>query len=124
MRVAIPTFQGRVSPVLDVAEHLVVADVENGVATSRREETLREAGPALRAKRVSDLGVDALVCGAVSQPLEELLLSVGVQVIPQMCGAVDEVLQAFLSGRLADSEFLMPGCCRQRRRFRGGRPGG
>ena len=68
MRVAIPTWSGRISPVFDVAERLLLVEVENGVEVGRREERIGEAGLARRAMRVADLGVDAarsprLVCG-------------------------------------------------------------
>jgi predicted Fe-Mo cluster-binding NifX family protein len=67
--------------------------------------------------------VDALICGAISWPLELALTSAGIEVIAQTCGDVDEVLEAFLAGQLEQEKFLMPGCCGRRRRFRKGRRG-
>jgi predicted Fe-Mo cluster-binding NifX family protein len=64
-----------------------------------------------------------LICGAISRPLEAMLLSAGVEVIPQTCGPVEEVLKAFMSGKLTEKAFLMPGCCGRRRRFHDGRSG-
>ena len=50
-----------------------------------------------------------------------LLGANGIEVIPRICGAAEEVLQAFLSAGLQDDQFAMPGCCgQQRRRHRGG----
>ena len=121
MRVGIPTWQGRISPVFDVAKRLIVADVADGGEIRREEVPLDETHFAMRARRLVDHGVNVLICGAISGPLEQVLLSVGVRVIPQTCGAVEEVLQAFISGRLTEQAFLLPGCCGQRRRFRGGR---
>jgi len=118
MRVAITISNSRISPVFDAASRLVLVDVDNGREVWRTDEGLEEADMAPRARRVAELGVDVLICGAISRPLEAMLRSAGVDVIPQTCGQVEEVLQAFLSGQLTEKAFLMPGCCGRRRRFR------
>ena len=127
MKVAIPTWQGRVSPVLDVARSLLLVDLEAGVEGRRRLEALEETGVLARAARLRGLSADVLICGALSRPLEQALVSAGIEVIPHVCGNVDEVLGAYLAGRLRDRAFLMPGCggCRHRRGRgkRGGVPG-
>ncbi|MBN2560238.1 MAG: NifB/NifX family molybdenum-iron cluster-binding protein [Phycisphaerae bacterium] len=127
MRVAVPTWTGRVSPVFDVAKRLLVVTLDGGGEISREEAAIEEGLLTARAKRVAQLGVDVLICGGISVPLEAMLVSAGVRVIPHTCGTVEEVIQAFASGRLTDQTFLMPGCCGRRRRFRGrhrgGRPG-
>lgn len=104
----------------------MLVDVEDDTQVRREEVGIEDTEPSLRAKRIAELGVNTLVCGAISTPLETSLASVDVQVIPHACGPVDVVLAAFLAGRLADDAFLMPGC-RGRRghirgRCRGGRP--
>lgn len=122
MKVAIPKWGERVSPVFDVAQRLLVVQVEDGTAIARHEHAIPEEGVTRKAMRVADLGVEVLICGAISMPLEQMLLSAGIQVIPQMCGLVEAVLEAFVSGTLREQQrFLMPGCCGQRRRGRGGR---
>jgi predicted Fe-Mo cluster-binding NifX family protein len=124
MRVAVSTWSGRVSPVFDVAKHLLLVDFDGQAQAAREEAAVDETEPAARAERVAHLGVDVLICGAISGPLEAMLISAGVRVIPHTCGPVDEVLQAFAGGRLTDGAFLMPGCCGRRRRLRGQHRGG
>jgi predicted Fe-Mo cluster-binding NifX family protein len=124
MRVAVPTWSDRVSPVFDVAKHLLLVDFDGEAQASREEVPVGETEPAARARRVAQLGVDVLICGAISGPLEAMLISAGVRVIPHTCGPADEVLEAFAAGRLTDEAFLMPGCCGRRRRFRGHHRGG
>jgi predicted Fe-Mo cluster-binding NifX family protein len=124
MRVGIPTWDGRVSPVLDVARRLLVVDIDGNAEVGRSEADLAAMHPGARAAQIGGLGVDVLICGAVSWPLEAALASAGVRVMPQTCGLVQDVLGAFVSGRLADGAFLMPGCCGRRRRMRGGHRGG
>ncbi len=123
MKIAITTWSGRVSPVLDVARQFLVVESLNGEEVSRYEVGIEEAPVATRAKRIAELGVDVLICGAVSQPLEAMLGSSGISLIPHTCGPVEDILQAFLSGQLTPQSFLMPGCC-GRRRHGAGRVGG
>ena len=115
MKVALPIWAGRISPVFDVAERLLVVEVEEGTEVGRHEETVRETAFARRAMRVAELGVDTLICAAISKPLEEMLTHAGVQVISQTCGNLEDVLGAYLRGQLTDRAFLMPGCCGRRR---------
>lgn len=95
MRVAIPISAGTVSPVFDVARHLLLVDIETGKELARGEEALGETGITGRAPHVATLGVDGLICGVISRPLEMMLLSEGTGVIPHTCGWVEDVLQAY-----------------------------
>ena len=121
MKVAVPVWQGRVSPVFDVAGQLLLVEFVGGVEKSRRDHMLVDAEPQQRAVQLSELEVETLICGAVSQPLESLLTENGIKVYGRVCGNLDDVLAAFVAGTLGQPRFAMPGCCGgQRRRFRGG----
>lgn len=120
MKVAIPVWQGRVSPVFDVAGQLLVVDLNRSTEIARRQEPLPEETPDRRSQRLTSLGIETLICGAISQPLEAILADAGIDVVPRICGDVEEVLRAFLSTGLPDDQFAMPGCCGQRRRRRRG----
>jgi len=124
MRIAIPTWRGRISPVFDVAEHLLLVDAQDDREIRREEATVEPSNLVAKIKRLTELGTNAVICGAISWPLEAMLGSAGIRVIPYTCGPVEDVLRAFLSGQLTEQAFLMPGCCGRRRRFRGGRSGG
>ncbi len=119
MRIAIPTWSGTISPVFDVARSLLLIDIEAGREVGRREEAVEETHIAARATHVARLAVGVLICGAISRPLETMLVSAGVQVIPHACGSVEDVLRAYLSGRLSDQAYLMPGCRGPGRGMRG-----
>ena len=111
----------------DVARHLLTVDILNGKEVSRNALVMQEPESLRRAGWVAGLGVNVLICGAISWPLEAMLESAGVTVIARKCGLVEEVLRAFMSGELSQEAFLMPGCRGRRRRKggrrRGGRPG-
>ncbi|NLX60508.1 MAG: dinitrogenase iron-molybdenum cofactor biosynthesis protein [Phycisphaerae bacterium] len=120
MKIAIPHWQGRVSPVFDVAENLLVVELDDGGAErSRVQAGLRAESPHHRASQLAETGAEVLICGAISWPLEMALTAHGVRVIGQTCGNIEEVLAAFVSGRLSDGAFAMPGCCGRRRRGQG-----
>ena len=121
MRVAVPKWSGRVSPVLDVAGHLLLVEAEHGRELGRRDVPVEATDLLARARRIAESHPDVLICGAVSRPLEALLSSAGIRLISHKCGPVEDVLQAFLEGHLTERSFLMPGCCGRRRQFRGGR---
>ncbi len=124
MRVAIPQWEGRVSPVFDVAGSLLLVDLEHGVEIARRDVVLTDDIPAGRARRMAAMGIHTLICGAVSRPLELALLHSGIEVISQICGDVNQVLDAYRKGRIGQPMFFMPGCRGYQRRFRRGRRGG
>jgi predicted Fe-Mo cluster-binding NifX family protein len=109
MRIAIPTWNGRVSPVFDTASRLVVVEVAAEGEHSRFETDISEHYPPSKAMRLNGLGVDTLICGAISQPLAYMITNAGITLVPWISGWVDEVLQAFLQDNLFDVRFMMPG---------------
>jgi predicted Fe-Mo cluster-binding NifX family protein len=121
MQVAIPEWQGRVSPVFDTAARMVLLKVEDGREVDRREAQFLGMPPPLRVQRLLDLKVDVLICGAISRPLSAMCLSAGISMIPWVSGSLDEVVKAFLVGALPSPDYTMPGCCGQRLRARRGR---
>lgn len=123
-RIAIPVWDGRVSPVLDTAARLWVCDISSH---SQGAANMVEVGPAdirQRAQLIRNLGVHTLLCGALSRQLHNLLVSTGVVVRPWLTGSVEDVLAAYTEGRLNADSFLLPGCRRRRQRGRSmGNPG-
>jgi len=128
LRIALPAANGRVSPVFDVAQRLVLVDVTDGRMMARTETEMGPHALPCRAERLRELGASVLVCGAISTPLATLVADSGVQIVAFIAGEVEDVLAAYLAGNLPAPEFMMPGCpCptrgRRRRRGRQGGPG-
>jgi len=120
MKVAAPVWQGRVSPVFDVAGQLLLVELTDGQEIAREECAIQESTPDQRAKKLAELGVGTLICAGISQSLEAMVAEAGIRVIARICGGIEDVLAAFLAGRLGEKRFAMPGCCGQRRqRHRG-----
>lgn len=121
MKLAIPVWQGRVSPVFDVAGQLLLVELADGREVAREERLVEGSTADKRAKNLAELGVGTLICAGISLSLEAMLADAGVRVIARICGGVEDVLAAFVDGRLGEERFAMPGCCGQRRqRHRGG----
>lgn len=119
---ALPVWQGRVSPVLDVATHWHLRSGDGGMP---REIALPPAPAAELAHALRDLGVRVILCGGVSDGLLHVLESAGIRVVPHLCGPVGAVVGAYLRGRLGSPRLAMPGCGGRRcgcRRREGGRP--
>jgi len=108
--VAIPHWQGRVSPVFDVAGSVLIVEIDAGRVGRCRDIVLADEDPQDRAAALTAAGAGVLICGAVSWPLKIALAAAGIEVIPQICGDVESVLAAYLDGGLARDDFLMPGC--------------
>ncbi len=102
----------------DVAEQVVLVELDEADGGDRVTESLGDTGPHARAQRLVELGVDLLVCGAISWPLEALLAAGGIRVISFVCGQVEEVVQALRDGSIKQERFSMPGCCRRGRHGR------
>ena len=121
MKLAIPVWQGRISPVFDVAGQLLLVELADGREVAREEQMVTEATVEERARKLAELGVGTLICAGISQSLDAVMANRGIHVIAHICGNVEEVLAAFVAGRLREDRFAMPGCCGQRRRrHRGG----
>ena len=98
-------WQDRVSPVFDVADHLLLLDVEGRREVDRKSLRLAGLGPFERVKTLSELGVDVLLCGAISLALEKAIIGAGIRVVGFLGGELENVIQAFLDGNLDDGRI-------------------
>lgn len=123
MKLALAIWNGRISPVFDASRRLLVLDVKDGKVASRHEQELGTDEPTGKVVRLGELGVEILVCGAISRPLAEMIAGRGIRLIPFVAGDTEEAVAAFLAGNLPSPDLAMPGCCGRRMRFRGGKGG-
>ncbi len=119
-RTAFSIWEKRIAPVFDVARPVHLLEAEAGRILSEWQETLPDDSPVQKALCLVELGVDTLVCGAVTKPLHSMITAYGIEVIPFVSGDLREVIQARLEGTSLGKVFAMPGCCRNgRHRMRG-----
>jgi len=118
MKMAIPHWQNQISPVLDVAGALLIVEFKATEIVSRTNIKVERRNFRLLVELLEAEGVKLVICGAVSKPLERTLLSSGIEVIAQTRGEINEVLEAYIEGRLKEKMYLMPGSERCRTCFK------
>lgn len=124
-KTAFTSWNSRIAPVFDVAGRLFLVETEAGRILGETAEDLSADEPVEKVRRLARLGVNTLVCGAISRFLHAMVRSYGITVIPFVAGDLQEVIHAWIEGRLGDN-FAMPGCCGRGRaaRCRSMRQGG
>ncbi|MDO9542540.1 MAG: NifB/NifX family molybdenum-iron cluster-binding protein [Kiritimatiellia bacterium] len=123
MKMAITSWNGRIAPVFDVSRQVVVMEAKGGRIINRQEHDLESSEPSAKVIRLTELGIDTLICGAVSRPLADMIVARGIKLIPFVAGETDQVAEAYLAGSLMNTAFAMPGCCGRQQGFRGPRGG-
>ena len=109
MRVAMPIWESRVSPVFDTAKQVLIVDIDRGEVASQFVLPLREKFIPRRAIFLGRRQVEILICGGISVYLARLVNAQGIQVVPGIEGTADEVLKAFCQGNIPSPRFLMAG---------------
>lgn len=119
MKTAFSSWNNRIAPVFDVARQVFLVESDQGRVIREAEEGMPGDDPGAKARCLAGLGVNTLVCGAISRSMQGLIASCGITVIPFVAGKLREVVRAWLEGKILEELFAMPGCCPQAGR-RGG----
>ena len=101
VRISIATCQDRVCPRFDRADTLIVIDVRDGREETREVLDISAWAAHGRAPRIAQLGVDQLICGALSNFDEAGFDESPVRLIPRVAGPVDTVIEAIVSGTIS-----------------------
>lgn len=113
MRIAVPNCRGRVSPVFDVARRYRVIDVSSGQITDQAEHVV--CGEPC--SELVKLDVDRVICSGITRELQLCLGRRGIDVLAGFCGGIEEVIDAYLCGRLGCGDYNVPGSPQQHRGF-------
>ncbi len=116
MKTAFAIWDERIAPVFDVARQVQLIETNTGGIVAQTRQMLGGQMPLQKALFLAAMGVESLVCGAISRQLHAMVADQGIVVIPFIAGAVDEVVQAWLTGSIGDARFAMPGCLPKKRR--------
>ena len=119
MRLAVPIWEDKVSPVFDTALNLLIVEIKDRKEASRFVTQLNEKDLSQRCSRIRKMEIDSLICGAISRPFASMLMALGIQIVPWITGHTEDVLEAYLQGTLFRPSFLMPGCKKNRLRQKG-----
>lgn len=110
MRTAFSYWNDRIAPVFDTSRSVLVVETELRTIVRETPAPLSGDLPLQKVRQLVGLGVATLVCGAISNSLEGVIVSYGIQVIPFVAGELRQVINAWLSDRLYWRRFTMPGC--------------
>src|SRR4030042_3900748 len=105
MKIAIPVWDGCVSSAFDFSHTLLLVELENGGEARRSEISSPAQSVPEKANELKTLGVEVLICGAISRSLASLVSASGIKVLPYVVGQTDEILEAYLMGRLVQPQF-------------------
>ncbi len=126
MKIAVPNHEGRVSPVFDTCQSVMIFERGDDGAITQQAVELADVEGLRRAERLRDIGVRVLLCGGITRPQAEWVQATGIELVPWLAGDVDRIAEAYWQGALPSAEFVMPGCgagggrgCGRRRRQRG-----
>ncbi|HIJ57899.1 MAG TPA: NifB/NifX family molybdenum-iron cluster-binding protein [Deltaproteobacteria bacterium] len=100
VKIAIPLFDQRVSPRFDCAQDFLLASVENGDIVKRRELSASGWNCRERVKKLSELGVDTLICGGIDKLSERMLIAHRVRTYTWVTGMAEDALNSYLRGEL------------------------
>jgi len=114
MNIAMPVKEDRLSVVTDNNNLLTVFSIENNQEKSRY--IVNFSGNNLY-KKIEILlvnKIELMICGAVSNEFLRMIESNNIMVMPWICGRIDEVLYAYLNGKIYLKKYLLPGVCRNK----------
>lgn len=113
MKIALSIWKDCISTVFDAADQLLILIPEETNGYKRTTIKLISTDVAARANEMKERQIDVLICGAISRPLENLLIASGIEVYSFVRGPVKDVIGAYQSGNLNHAVFALPGCCRR-----------
>lgn len=109
MKVAIAVWENSISPFFDTTNHILFAEIINRLITKKEKICLDGISHFQRAEVLQKLQTDLFICGGISQLLLDRIRGKNIRSIPNICGDIDEILQAICSGADIESRFSMPG---------------
>ena len=102
MRVAIPRMGESVAPCFEYSATVAIFTIGDGRVIDQIDFPLRSWDPFDRVRLLRDQEVDTIICGGVQNNYEESVRANGIQVISWVSGAVDDLLELFLRGKLIE----------------------
>jgi predicted Fe-Mo cluster-binding NifX family protein len=107
--IAIPVYRSRIAPVFDFSDSVLLINLENNHEVERSVMHMKALLPSDRVGALKRVGVRTLVCAGISDLLKTMLETSGIRVIWGVAGEFENVLTAFMSNRLDEPQFSMPG---------------
>jgi predicted Fe-Mo cluster-binding NifX family protein len=117
--IAVPVYQNRISPLLDVSDKYVIFETENGEVKQKINISLNVEGEPQRVEKLKEIGVNTIICGAVSGCVARIVYEKGIRLISMIYGPIEEIINQYLSNSLATNCPENTGCAYKKRKRRG-----
>jgi predicted Fe-Mo cluster-binding NifX family protein len=115
-KAAFAFWNNRIAPVFDVARSIHLVETKEGRIIDQKKLCLTNDMTNLKVAVLAEQGIDTLVCGAISKPLQGMISAYGIQVIPFVAGGLEDIIKAWICGILTVSDaYAMPGYRKNRR---------
>lgn len=109
MKIGIPVFQDRLSPVFDSSGLIrVFTHQPDGRMTEGASLAIHSLLCYARIEAILAQHIDLLICAAISRECQILLEANGVVVLAGLFGPATDIVAAYLAGRLDDKQFHLP----------------
>lgn len=99
-KIAIPRFAESIAPCFGYSTTIAMFTVVDGQVSGQSDFTLRSEHALDRVRLLRDQGVDTLICGGLQDRVQDLITATGIRVISWVDGNVEDLLRAYLDGRL------------------------
>jgi len=114
MKIVLPVWEDKISPVFDTAMRLLVVEFDNWKEeVSRHAYHIGEGELSWKCHRIKELDPDVIICGAISHLFLNMLKGTGLPVIQNIAGKTEDIIEAYLKDDIYNARYLMPGCKRQ-----------
>ena len=109
MKIAISEYENHVATAFDFANNVIVCTCEDGKTVKKEHLILDDQFIPSRSMKLKNVGIDILICGAISNPSAFMLQHQGIEVISGITGNVDVVIREFLRGNINSPQYWLPG---------------
>jgi len=106
MRLAIATENGNVSAHFGHCEKFTIVDIENGAVKSKEEIGSVHHDCGSLPQLLGQKGVQCIITGGIGGRPMQLFSSNGIQVIAGVVGGLEDVIKAYVAGKLSPGQNL------------------
>jgi predicted Fe-Mo cluster-binding NifX family protein len=120
MRIAIPRYNGRISPRFGFAQDVLVADLAGGGDPHSEILSLERCFPEEIPRMLHGKGVQVVLTGGINVHFQDLFRALGIEVIWGLIGTPEEAIHGYVSGQIIPGMGRCPSNKSHRRRGRRG----
>jgi len=118
LNIAVPIFERRIAPRLDIAERILFANVEDRKIVNEEEVRIIGVHPLNMASWFKGEGINVVICCGIDSICKNSFDQCGIQLVSWIAGDAREAIKAYLNGTLdrmaiPTEKFSGDSCCRR-----------